>query len=353
MKKVIYSATLALTLALTGCSEGETYTPKEIVEQVWQEKTEVKSYYGEYEMDMGDEGISHIKEWVKGEKRRIEMTGPNGEQFISIHDGEKMTALDVAANSIQIFEYLNDQSAPLTLYSPKKQAERLLGTLIDTHDLTLEEEEEIAGRKTYQLVAKANKKDDLMGDMKLWIDKENWLVLKTVSTSGGVTTKTEYTKVELEPELEDSLFVLDVPKGAVVERIDMGNYAPKEVSVEEAKAVLGSFLVFKEEDGIVLHSVEDMKVKDRPEFAFNYHLHDEPAFTLSVFESSAGATDIEEDLGATNIKIRGVDGKQLDMKSFRYIQWTESGYQYGVILENPELSFEEIYQYIERMEMVQ
>lgn len=352
MKRLIYSATLALTLVLTGCSTGGTFTPQEVVAQTLQEIAEVKSYYGEYKMDLGDEGLTYIKEWVKDGKRRIEMTGPNDEQYITINDGKQLTSLDVSANSIQIFEYADESEAALTQQSPKEQAEMLLKMVEDTHKITLGKEEKVAGRETYQLIAEAKEKNNLIGDMELWIDKENWMVLKTVSTSGGLTMTTEYTKLELDPKLEDSLFVLDVPKGAVVERMDAGSYGPEESSIEEAKTVLGSFLVFKEE-GIELRSVEDMKVEDRPEFAFNYNMNDEPAFTLSVLKPAANVADIGPDVGATKIKVRGVDGEQMDMNNFRYIQWTEGGYQYGVIIENPELSFEEIYQYIESMEIVQ
>ncbi|MGM9951367.1 MAG: outer membrane lipoprotein carrier protein LolA [Lysinibacillus sp.] len=353
MKRLVYSTALALTMALAGCSTGETYTPQEIVAQTLEETTEVKSYYGEYEMDMGDEDVSHIKEWVKDGKRRIELSGSDGEQYITINDGKQLTSFDVSANTIQIFEYPDDKTAALSQQSPKEQADMLLELIEDTHEITLGKEEKIAGRDTYQLVAKVNDKNSLMGDLEVWVDKENWMALKTVSNSGGLTMTTEYTKLELQPDLEDSLFVLEIPEGAVVERIDAGSYGPKESSIEEAKAALGSFLVFKEEAGLSLRSVEDMEVEERPEFAFNYNVNDEPAFTLSVLKPSADVTDVGADLGTTKIKIRGVDGEQLDMNKFRYIQWTEGGYQYGVILDNEELSFEQAYKYIEKMEIVQ
>ncbi|KGR88598.1 LolA family protein [Lysinibacillus odysseyi] len=353
MKKVIYSAALALTLALTACNMEETYTPQEIVDQALQDTTEVKSYYGEYKMDMGEEGVSYIKEWVKDGKRRIELTGSNGEEYITINDGEKIVMLDVPANSIQIFEYEGDTAEYLAQQTPKQQADTLLELIGDTHKIEMKGEETVAGRKTYHIAAKADKENQMMGDMEVWIDKENWMTLKTISTGGGLTVTTEYTKVNMEPEIEDSLFVLDVPEGAVVEKMDADSYGPKESSTEEAKAALGSFLVFKEEEGVTLRSVEDMKVESRPEFAFNYNVNDEPAFTLSVLTSSEEAGDLGADIGAEKIKIRGVDGEQIDMKNFRYIQWTEGNLQYGVIVEDQEMSFEEVYRYIENMEIVQ
>ena len=353
MKRLVYSTALVLTMALAGCSAGETYSPQEIVAQTLAETTEVKSYYGEYKMDMGDEDVSYIKEWVKDGKRRIELSGPDGEQYITINDGKQLTSFDVSANTVQIFEYPDDTTAALTQQSPKEQADMLLEMVEDTHEITLGKEEKVAGRDTYQLIAKANDDNSLMGDMEVWVDKENWMVLKTVTTSGGLTMTTEYTKVELQPELEDSLFVLETTEEAVVERMDAGSYGPAESSMEEAKATLGSFLVFKEEARITLRSVEDMKVDERPEFAFNYDMNGEPAFTLSVLEHLGNVADVEADLGTTKIKIRGVDGEQMDMNKFRFIQWTEEGHQYAVILEDEALSFEEMYQYIENMEIVQ
>ena len=41
------------------------------------------------------------------------------------------------------------------------------------------------------------------------------------------------------------------------------------------------------------------------------------------------------------------------MKNSRYIQWTEGNIQYGVIVEDQEMPFEDVYRYIENMEFVQ
>ena len=350
MKKVIYSAALVLTLVLGACSDPSVnYSPQEVIDQVLQDTAAVSSYAGEYVMDIGDGDVTTIKEWVKDGKRRIELSSAAGEQFITVNDGQSMTMFDVKANTVQVYDSLGTDSLPNQ--SPKEQAQVLLNMVEDTHEISMAGEEEIAGRETYHIVAESLEENSLMGDMEIWVDKEKWLILKMISSSGDITMTTEYKTIDYKSEVEDALFTLDIPQDATVETIDTDSYQPKQVTLEEAKATLGSFLVLKEENGINLITIEDMQMEERPEFALTYTKEERPFITLSILESTMSYTEFGEKVG-DEVMIRGQKGEQMDMGAFRYVQWTEGKQQYGVILDDPDITFEEVYAMIENMEFV-
>mgnify|MGYP003411892644 FL=1 len=41
------------------------------------------------------------------------------------------------------------------------------------------------------------------------------------------------------------------------------------------------------------------------------------------------------------------------MKSFRYVQWEENELQYGIIINSPDITFDDVVKLAEQMELVQ
>ena len=190
-----------------------------------------------------------------------------------------------------------------------------------------------------------------MGNLELWIDKKTWITLKMISTSGDLTMVTEYKKLDLDAAIDDTQFEIELPADVTIETIDESAYTPDPTTIEEAKAILGSFLQFNEE-ALQLVSVTVMGLDERPEFALEYTMDDVPAWSLSILKKDASEADISTaDSTGEELTVRGVKGSKMDMGSFRYIQWKEAGIQYGVILENPDLTFDEVLGFIEQMEL--
>lgn len=349
MKKIIYSATLILTLCLAACSNTENYSPQEILDQTMQEASEVSTYYGEYVMDIGDGQPATFKQWEKDGKRRIEMTEENGAQTIIVNDGTMFTSYNVQDKTAMQFSLTEQDAQSLVPPSLKEQAQTMLELVRDTHDISVGEEEKIAGRDTYHLIAKSKDKKSLIGDLEVWVDKKTWITLKSISTSEDLTVTIEYTVFDPEYKVEDHLFAIDLPEDVVVQQEEM--LAMKESTIEEAKLKLGDFLVMKEQDGIQLGGITDMNVEERPEFALNYLKDGAPAFTLSIFKPTESVGDIDSS-SEEAINIRGKKGTKMDLTNFRFLQWDEAGYRYGIIIENPDMTFEEVITLTEQMEIV-
>ncbi|MEG0260634.1 MAG: sigma-E factor regulatory protein RseB domain-containing protein, partial [Lysinibacillus sp.] len=293
------------------------------------------------------------KEWVKDGKRRIEMQSENGEHFITVNDSKEIKMLDVKENHVIILPIPEETLEELGSQSPKDQAMMLLNMTKDSHDISIAGEEKIAGRDAYHVVAKAKKKDALLGDIEVWIDKKSWVTLKVVTANVGNVMTTEYQKIDFDTKIDDAQFVLDIPADATVEKLNEEDLGSAPSTIEEAKAKLGQFLIVPEQDGVKISAVEDMKMEETSEYAFDYVIDHVPAFSLTVFKPVSGQTEIEALPSESVIDVRGYKGTKMDEGDFRYIGWLEGDYQYGMIIENSELTFEEVLRYAEMMTTVQ
>lgn len=354
-KKSLRAAGLvtALIFSLVGCNTQGSYSPQEIIDQALQETKEADTYYGEYTMDMGElGGKAQVKEWTKDGKRRIEMTSENGEHIISVNNGSQLITYDVVGNTVHKMNYA--EGAFDGLQSPKDQAEILFKMMKDSHDISIAGEEKIAGRDTYRIVAKAKKTDTLLGDMEVWIDKKTWLTLKTTTNSAGNKMTTEYTKLDVDKKIDDAQFTVDIPEDATVEEMSEEDYASETVTLDEAKVQLGQFLMLPEAEGLTVHTISlDKGLEERPEFTFEYVKEEVQQFSVSVFKVDASHAELDNISGEKEIEVRGQKGTIMDTENFRYISWQEKGYQYGIIIENPELTTEDILAYAQQMTVVQ
>ncbi|MFJ7406246.1 MULTISPECIES: outer membrane lipoprotein carrier protein LolA [unclassified Lysinibacillus] len=341
-----------LTISLVGCNSEASYSPQEIIDQALQETKELESYYGEYTMDIDETGVATVKEWMKDGKRRIEMT-VDDDHVIAVNDGKQITTFSKKENKASIMTFENGELEELMGKSAKDSAQVLLNIVKDSHDISIAGEEKIAGRDAYHITAKAQKKNTLLGDIEVWIDKKTWLTLKTITTNAGNVTQQEYTKLEVNKKIDDALFAFDIPKGATIEQIDtLDQTAP--TTLDEVKKQLGDFLLLPEENGLTLSTILDMKVEERPEFSFEYEKDEQPAFSVSVFKVVSNYQTLGGNLAnEEDIQVRGVKGTYMDLGELFVITWYENGYEYSIITENPELTKEEILAYAEEMTIVQ
>ena len=340
MKKMIYSAALILTLSLAACSTTEDYSPQEILNQAMQETSELSSYYGEYKITMEDGTEMISKQWEKNGKNRVEVIDSTGEESLAINDGKTLTSYTKSTNTATIYEM---DGEGLTQLSIKDQALRILEVIKDSHTVTIGDDEKIAGHDTYHLIAKAKKSGSLFGDMEIWVDKKTWMTLKSVSKSGDVAMTSEFTKFEPNAKIEDSVFVADLPEDAII-NIEEAKL-PKQITMEQAIEKLGTFLTVPEATGYKLLGIEDMDMAKTGEIALTYTNEDDQQFSLSVFKPLE-PLDTEEEM----IEVRGVQGSLMDLDFFKLIQWDEQGLRYNVMLNDPDLTIEQILPIIEQME---
>lgn len=344
MKKIIYSAALTLSLCLGACSATEEYSPQEIINNAMQETSDISSYYAEYKVDLGDGTAMTAKQWLKNGKARSEVIDENGEASIAINDGKQLTSYVTSEKTATVFDLGADTTGMLQP-SLKEQMTSIYNLIKDTHEITYGDDAKIAGHDTYHLIAKAKDKDTLFGDMEFWIDKKTWMPLKSITTSGDVTSTTEYTKYEPNAKIDDELFVFELPDGVELkhETIEL----PTNITLEEAKAKLDSFLILPEATGYTIDTIEDMHEEETNEISINYVKNDAQQFSISIFEPAEPLTNIE-----SPITIRGIEGSADDL-GFPFLQWDENGLRYNVIFYNEDISHEQFVQLAEQMIVVE
>ena len=341
MKKIIYSAALILTLSLAACSNTEDYSPQEILNQAMQETSELTSYYGEYKIIMNDGTEVQSKQWEKNGKNRVEVIDSTGEESFAINDGKTLTSYTKSTNTAIIIE-LGEGSEGMVQPTLKEQALRVLEQIKDSHKVTIGNDEKIAGHDTYHLIAKAKESKSLFGDMEIWVDKKTWMTLKSITSSGDLTVTSEFTKFEPNAKIDDARFVADLPEDVIIDTDTI--QLPAEITLEEAIEKLGSFLIVPESTGYTLEMIEDMNMEETGEIALTY-VKDDQQFSLSVFKPLE-PLDTEEEM----IEVRGVQGSVMDLEVFKLIQWDEQGLRYNVMLNDPDLTIEQILPIIEQME---
>lgn len=346
----------ALSLTLTACSTADsTYSPQQIIDQALQQTEKATTYYGEYTMNFSDEtGIITAKEWIKDSQRRIEMTSEKTKTTSTVvNDGKELKMYDEETNLAYIMPLAEDFQS-FEVQSPREQAEQLLNIIKDSHEITVEGEEKVAGRDAYHIIATAKEDNTLIGDQELWIDKKTWITLKSISTSGDFVATIEYTKIDTNAAIEDDTFVYTFPEGVDVEVMDAASTAPKEVTLEDAKGKIDAFLMIPETASLKITTIEDMNVEERPEFSINYAVDGIPAFSLSFFEETESYTEfggLSSD--EESITIHGQKGTKTDMEGFRLLNWGEGKLRYSVLIENPDITFEEVLSYIDTMELAE
>lgn len=342
----------ALSVSLVGCSNvGNEFSPEQVIQKTLADSAKVPSYYGESVMKFNDgTGDMEIKEWVsKDGKRRVETVMPEtGEKSIAVNDGDKLISYDEAANTAFVIDVKDNT---LMQKSPKEQAEFLLNMIKDTHSIKLVGEEKMIGRDVYHLKAEVKDENTLYGNQEIWVDKENWFILKNVSTSGDIQVSVEYKKIEFNPTLKESLFMLELPEDVEMKDISaMMDEQPVD-SLEDAVEIMEKpFLYVQEKDGITIEQMTAVSGGSdiNPQLTINYFKDNLPYFSLSVV-----AIDEENSkFDGEGENIRGLKGDKTDMKDFRLLNWAEDGFGYSVILSHPELTFEQMSKIIDEMEYV-
>nr|WP_295970319.1 hypothetical protein [uncultured Bacillus sp.] len=352
IRNLFISGLISFSL-LAGCSEGMTASAEEIVSQVLEGKKELEAYHGKailktYE---GEEksGELVIEEFVnkKGEKKVI-TTDLNNKNAVAyaLNDGEKLISYEQGSEAAYQMD-ISDIEMPSSI-TQKEQLTKLFEGIKNTHTIEVVGEEKILGYDTYHLKATVKSKDTILGDMEFWIDQKNWFILKSIVYSGDTRSEMAYEEIEFSPKFEKDSFILNLPDDVEVKNME-DEFKLETGTLKDAEMKLGQpFLVFDEQD-VQLEKVEWQELKgeiNRTELSLQYQKNDVHAFTLSVFQTPEG-----EDAGIkeSDYQVRGQLAEY--WKEINSITWDENGLRYSIIVENPDLTVEEVIRMAENMKL--
>lgn len=357
MKRILALFTFVILggLLMACSSDKNIFSPEQVLSHALENSEKITSYVAEsvYTAWENDKVIEEgkLKEWRDGEGRvRMETYDASGELLsIVVNNGQELIIYDLENEQASVID--DPELIQLNQQTPKEQAEASLAIVKDSHDLTLKDETKIAGRDVKHIVATPKEKSTFLGKQEMWIDKENWLVLKTVSESGDHRAQIEYEKIDFDAKVSDDQFTLDIPGHVKVIELD-DIYSPDNVSLSEATAALEQpFLHFPESDELVISTVEKTEldgIVNRTEIDIEYEKDDLPFLSLSIFETPEDAEDIMFS-GDEETTIRGEKAIYTDMEGFRAVSWDEKGLRYSIIMIDPDVTIENIKELVEDM----
>src|SRR5699024_5674909 len=186
----------------------------------------------------------------------------------------------------------------------------------ETHTMDKEDEEVIAGRDTIHLVAKKKSGEKSLFDtQEMWIDKENWLLLKTIDHTADSRSTIEYTTIEIDSDLDDEVFTLDIPDDATFESFDED--IEETITLNEAIDIMdSSFLYVKDNDNLSIEEITTLDLGEEMEETISMTY---VADGLPYMDVTVTATDdsSEEELFADEfeetVSLRGTKGQYLNI----------------------------------------
>ena len=241
-KSKIYGVLVLLLISsaifVTGCTDDE-LDVKQIAEKMQQKQDSIEDYsYTMYmTMEFGGQKIETEADMMYKKPNKLKTVQTQPAEMagsVTVSDGETMWLYDAQQNTVMIMELSETPEQNDLDYL------QLIEMMMNESDFSLAGIEEVDGRTTYVIdMSPKDESDDLgmLGDMKVWVDKETWMPLKMdmKDADGNPMISVEYRNFQTNTGISDDEFQFEVPEGAKVQTINMGEVLmPQAMTLEEA-----------------------------------------------------------------------------------------------------------------------
>jgi outer membrane lipoprotein-sorting protein len=239
------SLLVAVSLLVVGCQSQP--TAEEIVVKLKEVEASTEDAHAVLVIDIEGQGVDEnltVEVWEKKpDKFRaevLESSDPDHAGAVTVADGQQVWMYQPSKNEVVVGEVGPDGSS-----SPRdmiREVDEVIQRALDTSEVNLAGEEDVAGRKTYKLELTPTENEDALlpagSKATLWVDQEDWFVLQA-EISGDLLGKgwMSVRSFELNTGLDDGLFQFDIPEGAKV--TNMEDKRPKPITLDEARARAG------------------------------------------------------------------------------------------------------------------
>ncbi len=329
MLSAVFGLLLVASLALAGC--GSKITAEEIVAKMQEMLETTEDAHAIVRVSLNAQGITMgatAEVWEKApNKIRAEVLQSTDSMFdgtVVVTNGLQGWVYEPRRNVVTVGS-LENIEMPL----PQEILTSLQGViqaLLDVSDVSLLGEESVAGHDAYKLSVKAKEGADVQvfpggGTATLWVDKEQWMVLKATYEAGTFGQgEMEMESFELNSGLSDAVFEFDVPEGATV--IEPGSEEPVPLSLEEAvdRASFALLTPSYVPAGVTLVDI----FQAGESFVFRYDHSPEVAFTVIQGPELSGPPPLGESQG---ISVRGQEATAItdEVGGNTFLYWTEDG----------------------------
>ncbi len=320
---------LVLGLVLTGC--GEKLTAEEIVARMQETVETTEDAYAVVTANVNAQGIemsATAEIWEKSPNKVrvkvLEASEPDLVGTILVSDGQQGWYYEPARNVVMVGS-ADEVETPLP-QQMLSELERVLQQVLEVSNVELRPDEEVIGRQTYvlELSPKEDAEQQLFpgnGSATLWVDQEQWIVLKATYDGGtfgqGTMVVQEF---EMNPGLDEDLFTFQVPDGAKV--VDIESQQPVALTLDEARAQAGFPLLVPEYVPAGATLIEVFRMGES--FVLRYDHSAQVAFTVIQGLELAGPPPLGQ---AQQITVRGQGATAItdEAGGNTFLYWTENG----------------------------
>ncbi|NEU29256.1 hypothetical protein GN156_00460 [bacterium LRH843] len=206
MKRTFYLIVVCLiALTILGGCHFKSMSGTDIIESIIHADDTGTSYYLETRHEGPADETFTTKEWRFADGRfRMEVYDQDELQYATFYNENEYVTIDYIER--QIITYDGANPAEIMSQSPRDSMIQLLQSMYDYYDIEVEDETELLGRSVFvlELTSKKGTKDN----MKIWVDKENWIMLKTWMEFEEEWMVSEPIQFELNPSVNNDLFDL-------------------------------------------------------------------------------------------------------------------------------------------------
>src|SRR5699024_923964 len=149
--------------------------------------------------------------------------------------------------------------------------------------------------------------------------------------SGNVQNDMEYTTIDFNLKIDDSVFELDLPDDVEIESID-DEYSEEEITFKEIPDKLKQpALYFPGSDEHQLNKISSSEFEGEQLVTIDYKQNELPLLTLMIHTENEVEDDEAFDLldeGFEKETIRKEEGLYMDFNDFKSMSWSEGGLSY-------------------------
>lgn len=329
MMVAVVSLLVVASLALAGCGDG--ITAEEIVAKMQEMLEATEDAHAIVRIALNAQGITMgatAEVWEKTpNKIRAEVLESTDGLFdgtVVVTDGLHGWVYEPQRNVVTVGSLENmEMPLPQEILTSMQD---VIQALLDISDVSLVGEESVAGRAAYKLSIKAKEGAEVQifpggGTATLWVDKEQWTVLKATYEAGSFGQgEMEIEEFEMNLGVQDSLFTFEAPDSATV--IETSSEEPVPLSMEEAKDSASFALLVPSyvPSGVTLVGIFQVGES----FVFRYDHSPEVAFTVIQGPELTGPPPLGESQG---MSVRGQEATAItdELGGNTFLYWAEDG----------------------------
>ena len=345
--KLYIAALMSMLLVFPSCSKDKAILPEDIINRAIGSENKIDKYYGEGKMKVYENSKltedTIFREWhLAPNKRRFEADVNGKEQVVSTFDG-KALVLYLKDKNLALVDDSGDINTESNGDFKKQMMDQLI-TLNKTFNIAIKGEEKIAGHDTFHISAVPKEKNGILGNLDYWIDKENWIALKSVSESSNSRIEYEYTKIDFDLPVNDSNFTQKLPEDVKIQNMNSTDNGPETITIEQTASKLSQKVLYCSSSSYSLERIEYNKNNEEIGEDFNQVYVDKNGiekFNISMKKPKDGKSSAELLPGETKTKVRKSEGSVLTANEFKCITWMEDGINYSVFTSSNDFSLED------------